>query len=101
MNRKAKLLIGAIALVLLGLGATFAVAQYRMGIGGHYGAMGGMGFHLGMFCGDGSRADRILDRLEGRLLAKTTEPRQQRKPMTSLRTPGVPKPRKDASRKSG
>jgi hypothetical protein len=67
MNRKAKLLIGAIALVLLGLGATFAVAQYRMGIGGHYGAMGGMGFHLGMFCGDGSRADRILDRLEGRL----------------------------------
>ena len=41
MNRKAKLLIGAFALGLLGLGATFAVAQYRMGIGGHYGAMGG------------------------------------------------------------
>src|ERR1700674_850434 len=43
----------------------------------------------------------LCDRLERRLLAKTTEPQQQRKPMTSLRTPGVAKPRKDASRKPG
>jgi LTXXQ motif family protein len=64
MNRKTKLLISGLTAAALGVGATFAVAQYRMGMGGH---RGGMGFHLGMFCGDSSRADRMLDRLEGRL----------------------------------
>jgi LTXXQ motif family protein len=65
MNKKATFLVGGLAVMALGLGATFGVAQYRMGVGG--GARGGMGFHLGMFCGDGSRADHVLDRLERRL----------------------------------
>ena len=72
MSRK-NLLLGGVIVVALGLAASFAVAQYRMGSGGH---RGGMGFHLGMFCEDSARADGMLDRMEGRL-----QPTEAQKPI--------------------
>ena len=70
MTRKTKVLFAGFTVVAVGLAATFAVAQYRLGTGGH---RGGMGFHLGMFCEDSSRADGMLDRMEGRLQPTDTQ----------------------------
>jgi hypothetical protein len=67
MSRKSKLLIGALVAVALGAATTLAVAQYHMGYRGHEGMRGGIGLHLGMFCGEGSRVDRVLERLEERV----------------------------------
>jgi hypothetical protein len=50
MNRKSKLLIGAVIVAVLGVGTTFAIAQYRVGFHGHGGMSDGMGFRLGLFC---------------------------------------------------
>jgi hypothetical protein len=73
MNRTSKFLIGGLVVLVIGAGTTFAVAQYRMGFHGREGFRGG--FHLGMFCGDGSRIDRMLERLEERV--KPTEAQKQ------------------------
>lgn len=70
VDRKSKLLIAGLGAVALVTGATFAAAQYGMGWRGGHGMRGGS-FQMGMFCGDGSRADRMLERLEGRV--KPTE----------------------------
>jgi LTXXQ motif family protein len=67
MSSKSKLLIGALVVAALGAATTLALAQYRMGYRGHEGMRGGMGLHLAMFCGDGSRVDRMLERLEERI----------------------------------
>jgi hypothetical protein len=74
MNRKSKLLIGAVIVAVLGVGTTFAIAQYPVGFHGHGGMSDGMGFRLGLFCGDGSHIDRMLERLEDRV--KPTEARK-------------------------
>jgi len=74
MNRKSKLLIGGLVAAVLGVGTTFAVAQYRMGLHAYGGMREGMGFRLGLFCGDGSHVDRMLERLEERV--KPTEAQQ-------------------------
>jgi hypothetical protein len=67
MTRDSKLLIGGLLVVGLGCGVTFAVAQHHMGWRHHDGMRVGMGFGAVMFCGDGSRVDRMLDRLEERI----------------------------------
>ena len=66
MNRKSKILVASVGAVALGVGATLAVAQYGMGWRGHR-EMSGTGFQFGKFCGDGSRVDRMLERLEERV----------------------------------
>ena len=71
MNRKSKLVIAGLGAVALVIGSAFAVAQYGMGWRGHGMRGGGPAFHMGMFCGDGARVDRMLERLEERL--KPTE----------------------------
>lgn len=71
MSRKAKILVASLGAVVLGTGATLAVAQYGMGWRGHHHMREGSGFQLGMFCGDGSRVDRMLERVEERV--KPTE----------------------------
>ena len=65
MSRKANCWSGG------GTGATLAVAQYGIGWRGHHDMTGGRGFQLGMFCGDGSRVERMLERVEERV--KPTE----------------------------
>jgi len=71
MKRKSKFLIGGVLVAVLGVGTTFAIAQYRVGFHGHGGMSDGMSFRLGQFCGDGSHIDRMLERLEDRV--KPTE----------------------------
>jgi hypothetical protein len=67
MTRKSKALIGCLILAGLGCGVTLAVAQHHMEWRHHDGMRGEMGFRAAMFCGDGARVDRLLDRLEERL----------------------------------
>src|ERR1700682_782626 len=65
MDKKSKLLIAGLGVVVLVTGATFAAAQYGMGWRGGHGMRGeGRSFQMSMFCGDGSRVDRMLERLE-------------------------------------
>jgi LTXXQ motif family protein len=71
MNRKSKFVIAGLSMVALAAGATLAAAQFGGGWHGHGMRRGGPSFDIGMFCGSGQRADRILDRLEERI--KPTE----------------------------
>ena len=67
MNRKSKFVVTGLATVALAAGATFAAAQYGMGWRGHGMHRAGQHFRIGLSCGDGSRADRMLERLEERI----------------------------------
>ena len=71
MNRKSKFVVAGLGAVTLAAGATFAAAQYGMGWRGHGMHRRGPSLHIGMFCGDGPRADRMLERFEERI--KPTE----------------------------
>src|SRR3954447_8067442 len=71
MNRKSKGIVTGLAPVALAAGATFAAAQYGVGWRGHGMHRAGPSFRIGLSCGDGSRADRMLERLEERI--KLTE----------------------------
>jgi hypothetical protein len=64
MNRKSKFVIAGLGVVALVAGATFAAAQFGLGWRGHGMRGGGPNFHMGMFCSDGSRVDRMLTRFE-------------------------------------
>jgi LTXXQ motif family protein len=64
MNRKSKFVIAGLGVVALAAGGTFAAAQFGGGWRGHGMRRGGLDFHMGMFCGDGSRVDRMLTRFE-------------------------------------
>jgi hypothetical protein len=67
MTRKSQLLIGGLLFGGLGCGITFALAQHHLEWHRHDGMRGEMGFRAAMFCSDGSRVDRILERLEERI----------------------------------
>jgi LTXXQ motif family protein len=67
MNRKSKFGIAGLGVVALAAGATFAAAQFGGGWHGHGMRRGGPSFNIGMFCGDGPRVDRMLERLEERV----------------------------------
>ena len=71
MTSKSRLLIGGLVGVGLGCGITFAVAQHHLGWRYHDEMRVEIGFGAAMFCGDGSRVERMLDRLEERI--KPTE----------------------------
>ena len=67
MNRKSKLVVAGLGAVALAAGATFAAAQYGKGWRGHEKHRAGLSFGIGISCGDGPRADRMLERLEQRI----------------------------------
>jgi hypothetical protein len=67
MNRKLKLVVAGLGAVALAAGATFAAAQYGKGWRGHGMHRAGLSFGIGISCGDGPRADRMLERLEQRI----------------------------------
>src|SRR5262249_61525555 len=62
MKRKSKLLIGGVMVAVLGVGTTFAIAQYSGGFQGHGGMSAGRPFLLVLFFGDGWHVDRALVR---------------------------------------
>ena len=67
MNRKSKLVVAGLGAVALAAGATFAAAQYGKGWRGHGMHRAGLSFRIGISCGDGPHADRMLERLEQRI----------------------------------
>ena len=67
MNRKSKLVVAGLGAVALAAGATFAAAQYVKGWRVHGMHRAGLSFGIGISCGDGPRADRMLERLEQRI----------------------------------
>jgi hypothetical protein len=66
MNRTSKFLAAGLGTLVFAAGATFAAAHYGMGWRAHGMRQGGV-LRIGIFCGDGQRVDRMLERLEERV----------------------------------
>jgi hypothetical protein len=80
MNRKSKLVVAGLGAGALAAGATFATAQYGKGWRGHGMHRAGLSFGIGISCGDGPRADRMLERLEQRIKPTDGAPRSAMRP---------------------
>lgn len=68
MARGSIFIAGGILAVLLAAGAALFLRQYEpVARRAHHGTEGPVGFRLSMFCGEGTRLERMFDRLEERL----------------------------------